>query len=120
MIIHHNLQKLIHTIVHNYVVNIYSKWIFIYITYTDRVHPVNVGGDTGEDGGLLGSAASITRHEAGDTMDVVFPINVAVQRATRVTLHGKISSEHSRCCRHCNGLLFVNLILHLIHSSFCF
>lgn len=55
---------------------------------TDRVHPVDVGRDTGEDGGFLGSVAPISRHKAGNTMDVVFSINKAVQRATRVTLGG--------------------------------
>lgn len=53
---------------------------------THAVHPAVVGGDTGEDGGLLGSVASQTGHKAGNTVHVVFPINHAVQRATGVPL----------------------------------
>lgn len=59
-----------------------------HILVTDRVHPFDIGGDTGEDSGLLGIVTSHTRHETGNTMDVVFSINEAVQRATRVTLRG--------------------------------
>lgn len=57
-----------------------------YIPHTNRVHPFDVGGNTGEDCGLLGSIATQTRNKAGNTMDIVSSINVAVQGATRVTL----------------------------------
>lgn len=53
---------------------------------TDRIHPFDEGGHTGEDGGLLAVVASPTRHEAGNTMDVVFVVDHAVERTTGVTL----------------------------------
>lgn len=62
--------------------------IDIHIGNTDRVHPVDVGGDTSEDRGLPDRVASQTRHKAGNTVDVVFSIDKAVQRATGVTLIG--------------------------------
>ena len=58
------------------------------ISNTDRVHPLDVGRDAGEDGGLLGRVASHTRHKAGNTVDVVLSINKAVQGAARVALRG--------------------------------
>ena len=75
------------------------KPIGIHIPDTDRVNPVDVCRNAGEDGGLLGSVASPSRHKAGDPMDVVFPINKAVQRAARVALRGD-SKEHLWYYRH--------------------
>lgn len=57
--------------------------------YTNSVYPVNESGDTGEDSRLLISIASQTRHEAGNTVHVVFSTIQAVKRATRVTLGKK-------------------------------
>lgn len=53
---------------------------------TDRIHPFDEGGHTGEDGGLLGVVASPTRHEAGNTVDVISVVDHAVERTTGVTL----------------------------------
>ena len=49
---------------------------------THGVDPVDVGRNTGEDGGLLGVVTSVTRHKAGDSVHVVLSVNKAVQRAT--------------------------------------
>ena len=66
---------------------------------TNRVHPIDVGRDAGEDGGLLGIVTSITRHKAGNAVDVVLSINKAVQRATRVALRGD-KREHHQYSEH--------------------
>lgn len=67
------------------------SWISLIIKsfYTNSVYPVNESGDTGEDSRLLISIASQTRHEAGNTVHVVFSTIQAVKRATRVTLGKK-------------------------------
>lgn len=54
--------------------------------FPDRVHPCDVGGDAGEDSGLLGRVASHTRHKAGYPMDIPTVVNYAAERATKVTL----------------------------------
>lgn len=61
--------------------------------YTHRVHPLDVGGHTGEDSRLLVSIASRTRHKAGNAMDVVFVANHAVQRTAGVTLRRRETNE---------------------------
>ena len=53
---------------------------------TDPIHPTDIGGDAGEDGGLPDGVASSRRHKAGHTMDHPAAPNAAVQRSTRVTL----------------------------------
>lgn len=55
-------------------------------TDTDAVHPFDVGRDSSEDGGPLGVVTLVLRHKAGNTMDVIFSTEIAVQGATRVTL----------------------------------
>lgn len=55
---------------------------------TDAVHPADVGGDTGEDGGLPVGVAARGGHEAGHTVDNPPAADTAVQGATRVTLQG--------------------------------
>lgn len=56
---------------------------------TDAVQPADVGRDTGEDGGLPVSIAARGRHKAGHTMDNPLATDLAVQGATRVTLHSE-------------------------------
>lgn len=52
-----------------------------------RVDPVNVGADSGEDGGLLGEIAAEPRAKADDAMNLPGTSSVlAVQRASRVAL----------------------------------
>ncbi len=53
---------------------------------TDAIHPADVVGDTGEDGGLLVGVATQARHKAGHTVDDPLATNTAVEGATRVTL----------------------------------
>lgn len=57
------------------------------------VDPVDVGADSGEDGGLLGKVAAETRAEADDAVNLPGTGRVlAVERTTRVSL---------RCERWC-------------------
>lgn len=59
-----------------------------FVMNTDAVHPADVGGDTGEDGGLPVGVAARGGHEAGHTVDNPPAADTAVQGATRVTLQG--------------------------------
>ena len=53
---------------------------------TDAVHPADVSGHTGEDGGLLVGVASRGGHKAGHTVDNPLAVDAAVQGAAGVTL----------------------------------
>lgn len=53
---------------------------------TGLVHPCGVCRDTGEDSGLLVRIAPHTRHKASYAMDVVMVVDLAVERASKVTL----------------------------------
>lgn len=53
---------------------------------TYAIHPADVSGGTGENGGLLGVIAAVGRHKAGHTMDNPAAVDAAVQGSTRVTL----------------------------------
>lgn len=55
---------------------------------TGLVHPDGVCGDAGEDGGLLVRIAPHARHKASYAMDIVIVVDVAAERASKVTLEG--------------------------------
>lgn len=53
------------------------------------VDPGVVGGDAGEDGGFVLDVAAQRGHEAGDAVDLVLPVHLAVERTARVTLRDR-------------------------------
>jgi len=50
------------------------------------VNPGDVGRDAGEDGGFARDVAAQTGDEAGDAVDLVLPVHLAVEGTTRITL----------------------------------
>lgn len=55
---------------------------------TGLVHPDGVCRDAGEDGGLLVRIAPNARHKASYAMNKVTVVDVAAERASKITLEG--------------------------------
>lgn len=63
---------------------------------TDVVHPADVVGDAGEDGGLLVGVAARGGHKAGHTVDNPLAFDTAVQGAAGVTLDSEKNKRQSQ------------------------
>lgn len=77
---------------------------------THRVDPVDVGADSGEDGGLLGVIAAEPRAKADDAMHLPGTGGVlAVQWATRVSL-GHVTENPWSEITKCQNILVTSLV----------
>lgn len=96
-----------------------NKWdiccLFFVCFFPDRVHPCDVGGDAGEDSGLLGRVASHTRHKAGYPMDIPMVVNCAAERATKVTL----GSNENKCLLNVHRYILRHIAFFVLLTVFC-